>query len=460
VAARLGAIGRQAHVYAAPGRQAKIGLLRPGTTVALRSEKSVSSPGCKTSRWLEIEPVGYVCEDDNVTRDLSLPLFRALAAVAPDREAVLPYSYGLSTGSPMYGQLPTAEEARRAERRYRPPAKIRRPERPSGHEELTAVVPPPEAGPPPFYLADHRPAPHMAYEHDGLVRKDIREGNMLSFRGTTRDEAGRLFLLATNLTAVPADRVWLYRTSEFQGVELDTDHAAPLGWVRRQPRPRYHRKPGGAFAPVKDATFAARTPVFLTGAVIEQGGESYQETREPGVFARLSDLSLVAPESDLPKGVAEGERWVDVSLSQGTLTVFSGTKAVYSTLMSPGAGGTTQSSALSIEELLAGAFTPLGVFRVSFKYREAIMTPEDRPDPEKTWIDDVPYVQYFRPPYAIHTTYWHEDFGMPKSGGCINVSPRDARYLFGQTEPRVPDDWQGASNGLSDRPSTAISIRK
>jgi hypothetical protein len=427
--------------------------------VALRSKKPRTGPGCKSNRWHEIEPVGYVCEDENATLDLSSDLYRALAAVAPDREAVLPYSYGLSTGAPMYGQLPTTEEAKRAERRYRVPSKIKRPEHPGGHEELTADLPPPPPGPVPFYLAAHRPAPHMLHDREGLVRKDIREGNMLSFRGTTRDDSGRVFLLASNLTVVPADRVWLYRTSEFHGVELGAEQAAPLGWVRRQPRPRFRRTKTG-FAEIPGATFPPRTPVFLTGPVAESGGQSYQETREPGVFARLSDLSLVAAEIELPKGVSGDERWIDVSLSQGTLTLFAGTRAVYSTLMSPGAGGTTQSASLSIEELLAGAFTPLGLFRVSFKYREAIMTPEDRPDPEKAWIDDVPYIQYFRPPYAIHTTYWHEDFGMPKSGGCINVSPRDARYLFGETSPRVPDDWEGAVGNLLDRPGTAISIRK
>jgi hypothetical protein len=38
---------------------------------------------------------------------------------------------------------------------------------------------------------------------------------------------------------------------------------------------------------------------------------------------------------------------------------------------------------------------------------------------------------------AIHSTYWHNDFGTPKSHGCINVTPDDALWLFRWTQPVV-----------------------
>ena len=37
-----------------------------------------------------------------------------------------------------------------------------------------------------------------------------------------------------------------------------------------------------------------------------------------------------------------------------------------------------------------------------------------------------------------HGTYWHNDFGTPKSAGCINLRPDGAGWLFRWTLPEVP----------------------
>jgi hypothetical protein len=39
---------------------------------------------------------------------------------------------------------------------------------------------------------------------------------------------------------------------------------------------------------------------------------------------------------------------------------------------------------------------------------------------------------------AIHGTYWHNDFGHPHSHGCINMAPKDAKWVFRWTLPSVP----------------------
>jgi lipoprotein-anchoring transpeptidase ErfK/SrfK len=38
---------------------------------------------------------------------------------------------------------------------------------------------------------------------------------------------------------------------------------------------------------------------------------------------------------------------------------------------------------------------------------------------------------------AIHSTHWHNDFGIPKSHGCVNARPEDAKWLFRWTTPVV-----------------------
>ncbi|HZY45466.1 MAG TPA: L,D-transpeptidase, partial [Anaerolineae bacterium] len=39
---------------------------------------------------------------------------------------------------------------------------------------------------------------------------------------------------------------------------------------------------------------------------------------------------------------------------------------------------------------------------------------------------------------ATHGTYWHNDFGRPRSHGCVNATNQAAEWLFRWTEPAVP----------------------
>lgn len=38
---------------------------------------------------------------------------------------------------------------------------------------------------------------------------------------------------------------------------------------------------------------------------------------------------------------------------------------------------------------------------------------------------------------AIHSTYWHNNFGEPMSHGCVNVSPGDSKWIFRWVNPPV-----------------------
>jgi lipoprotein-anchoring transpeptidase ErfK/SrfK len=39
---------------------------------------------------------------------------------------------------------------------------------------------------------------------------------------------------------------------------------------------------------------------------------------------------------------------------------------------------------------------------------------------------------------AIHATFWHNDFGQPRSHGCVNCKPEDAKWIWRWTLPEVP----------------------
>jgi hypothetical protein len=60
---------------------------------------------------------------------------------------------------------------------------------------------------------------------------------------------------------------------------------------------------------------------------------------------------------------------------------------------------------------------------------------------------------------AVHSTYWHNDFGTPRSRGCINVLPEDARWLFRWSNPPVPYK-PGDVESLFPNPGTPVIVRE
>ena len=41
---------------------------------------------------------------------------------------------------------------------------------------------------------------------------------------------------------------------------------------------------------------------------------------------------------------------------------------------------------------------------------------------------------------AIHSTYWHNNFGEPMSHGCVNARPEDAKWIFRWSHPAAPSE--------------------
>jgi lipoprotein-anchoring transpeptidase ErfK/SrfK len=41
---------------------------------------------------------------------------------------------------------------------------------------------------------------------------------------------------------------------------------------------------------------------------------------------------------------------------------------------------------------------------------------------------------------SFHGTYWHNDYGVPHSHGCINMTPQSAKWLYRWTLPSVPPE--------------------
>jgi lipoprotein-anchoring transpeptidase ErfK/SrfK len=108
-----------------------------------------------------------------------------------------------------------------------------------------------------------------------------------------------------------------------------------------------------------------------------------------------------------------GERWIDVNLSNQTVTAYEGQTPVYSALAST---GTWQYP------------TVVGTFSVYVKYAATRMYGGYGADTYD--LPNVPYVMYFYGGYGLHGTYWHNNFGTPMSHGCVNLSTPDAQWFY------------------------------
>jgi hypothetical protein len=156
----------------------------------------------------------------------------------------------------------------------------------------------------------------------------------------------------------------------------------------------------------------------------------------------VSVIESIQPEFQ----VGEDETWIHVDLGEQTLVLYRGRTPVWATLVSTG---------------MAGHETPTGRFRIERKFVGSTM---DNVGPEAGAgayrIEDVPWTQYFNEDLAIHGEFWHDRFGIPRSHGCVNLSPRDAFFLFSRTTPTLPEAWHGIPTSQSGEAGTVVWITR
>ena len=63
---------------------------------------------------------------------------------------------------------------------------------------------------------------------------------------------------------------------------------------------------------------------------------------------------------------------------------------------------------------------------------------------------------YFHEDYALHGAYWHDGFGYKHSHGCVNLSPKDAKWLFIWSTPTA-SQWGYGQASAAD-PGTWVTV--
>ena len=419
---RIGSVGWGTWIQPKPDSGSlPLGGIRPGSSLPLVQSDLVAGRG-KCRRFARTAR-GYVCVGKRSTLDVGSAFMSAARWTAP-LEGAFPYEYALSVGAPMLTRPARPDEPQWRRTGDRSLSKMKG--WAEGHDELAIDDPIEPNGALPDVLANGRSLPTRWSESPHVFFKKVPVGSMLAY--TRAFEAhGETWVLSTNLTVVPTKGLKRFRPSSFVGVELDGDAKLPIAWMRKTAQPKLRRTESG-FEPTGE-TWALRGAVGLTGREERWQKKTYLETREAGLWVERSGTRVArARDKGIPwevkRGLSPNDKWIHVQVRSRTLVLHEGDRPVFATLISPGKQWAT----------------PFGRYFIESKHHVTTMTTEDG-EPRKFWIDGVPWTMYFKRPYAIHGAYWHEDFGEEKSGGCVNLSPIDAKRVFEWAEPELPEGW-------------------
>lgn len=134
----------------------------------------------------------------------------------------------------------------------------------------------------------------------------------------------------------------------------------------------------------------------------------------------LDELTPITPEIEVQN------KRIEVNLLTQTLTAFEYDKTVLETKISSGIpNGPRDANGLSTK-------TPEGEFRIQDKMPAKHMGNGNLfADADDYELPGVPWTCFFTSQgHAFHGTYWHENFGVPMSHGCINMRTEEAKWLF------------------------------
>jgi hypothetical protein len=204
--------------------------------------------------------------------------------------------------------------------------------------------------------------------------------------------------------------------SDWQGIPLKDVHL-PFGWV----------------TPHKAAVFDAPKGKKIEDVVRRTKLDILEETQigssrwlriGEGRWMRSGDLNEVRL-ATRPANTGLHRQWFDVDLGEQVVVAYIDDQPAYATLTSSGREPN---------------HTPLGNYPVWGKATAITMKSQDYDD-QPYYVNKVPWVMFFQAHNALHGAYWHDRFGIKKSHGCVNLSPRDARAIFDWLEPALPPGW-------------------
>ena len=167
--------------------------------------------------------------------------------------------------------------------------------------------------------------------------------------------------------------------------------------------------------------------------VSETDGQVWYQVRDDKwnklYYARAEHLRIFPAEELAPISpeVSNREKKIVVRLDSQIVIAYEANQPVF--VVSAATGGILRSGTYT---------TPQGNFTTYYKRPSRHMAAGDLAS-NGFDLPGVPWVQYFtKSGVAFHGTFWHNDFGRPRSHGCINLANKNAKWLYLWSQPDVP----------------------
>jgi lipoprotein-anchoring transpeptidase ErfK/SrfK len=280
----------------------------------------------------------------------------------------------------------------------------------------------------------------------GIPSRPLTDGMSLVVARTLEYD-GREWVQTGNGALVPREGVRFGgQGSEWAGVELLGDYTGPsFAWTNLKNGTSVRVAPDAKSERVMKLPLRTRVPLLERS---ESNGKTFWRVGE-SLWIDAAELNEVHIAVTPPRDVLEdwraantgNDQWIDVDLGEQTLVAYRGGRAVFATMISSG----------------RGMPTPRGNYPVWAKVASQTMANQAYED-EPYMVQGVPWVMLFQGHNALHGAYWHDRFGNRKSHGCVNLAPKDARWLFEWSGPTMPVGWTGYLPGDLRR-SVVVHVR-
>lgn len=388
---KLGAVANVTPILERPVPGARqLGYLHAGARVA-RAVEPYSRRGCGGG-WYPVRPRGFVCATESATLDMAHPTLAAMA-LTPNLDKPLPYAYARTRGeTPLFERDPAHDDA------VRDVGKLKR-------RAGMAVV-----------------GSWSARDPEGKVQR-------LALLTSGR------FVRASDLEAADA--------SSFSGVELSKKDDLPFAFVVKR----------GIHAFDLDGNDTRKTEsldyhdvVKLSGRFRNVGDLKFWATTD-GKWVRHRDVLVVQARNTFPDFAQGTQRWLDLSVVTGTLTLYEGKKPVFVTLASVNRDAHQNDDKW------------LGTFEVTAK-EITLATREPVSFGESFELFDAPWGVTLSSGMLLYGAYWHDRFGVDHGSGAVELSPADAERVYRWVTPTLPEGWHGLSAPLAPSETTRVVIRK
>ena len=216
-------------------------------------------------------------------------------------------------------------------------------------------------------------------------------------------------------------------TSGIPGRGQLAEVTVPYSDIRKEPHPDAERAYRAYYA----------STAWVLASVLDEAGQPwyriYDDKWRVYYYAQAEHLRLVPPGELAPLSpeVPNLLKRIEVQLDEQMVTAYEDEEPVFMARIASGF------------QYNSGYYTtPVGSFITNHKRPVRRMAAGNL---ATTGYDlpGVPWVTYLTDyGFSFHGTYWHNDYGRPRSHGCINMTPQAARWIYLWTNPVVPPERQ------------------